>query len=103
AAYLEAKTTLLNTYFAQSGLTSSVFGVSGGVDSAVVAALLAHASRTPGSPLTRLVPLLLPMHAEGATHQTTATSRGAEVCAALGLAPVEVDLSTTLAAARAAT
>ncbi len=103
AAYLAAKTALLNTYFSQSGIKSCVLGISGGVDSAVVGALLAHASRAPGSPLQSIVPLLLPMHAEGATHQATATSRGAEVCAALGLGPVEVDLSSTLAAARAAT
>jgi hypothetical protein len=72
AAYLAAKTTLLNAYFSQSGIKSCVVGISGGVDSALVAALLAHALRAPGSPLQHVAPLLLPMHGEGATHQRTA-------------------------------
>lgn len=99
-AYLLAKCTLLNTYFAQSGITACVIGISGGVDSAVTAALLVHASKLPGSTLRRIVPLLLPMHAEGATHQDVATARGVETCTALGLEPLEIDLSDTLAVAR---
>ena len=101
-AYLLAKCTLVNTYFTQSGIAACVIGISGGVDSALTAALLVHASKLPGSPIRRITPLLLPMHSEGATNQDVATARGAETCTALGLQPVEIDLSTTLAAARQA-
>jgi NAD+ synthetase len=100
--YLDTKSALLNLYFTQSGIKACVVGISGGIDSAVTAAILVNASRIPGSPLKRIVPLLLPMHTEGATHQDTATSRGSEVCDALEIPPVEIDLSSTMHAAREA-
>lgn len=100
--YLQAKSSLINAYFAQSGISGCVMGVSGGVDSAVTLGIIAHAARQPGSPIRRILALLLPMHGEGATHQDTASSRGAEVAAAFGVPSVTVDLSSTLTAAREA-
>lgn len=99
-AYLAAKSILLNKYFSQSGIKSCIVGVSGGVDSAVTLALLVHASHLPGSPIEHIAPVLLPIHEEGATNQDIATSRGAEVCSALGVSPTEIDLAATLNAAR---
>ncbi|KAF2194051.1 hypothetical protein K469DRAFT_709547 [Zopfia rhizophila CBS 207.26] len=98
--YLQAKSTLLNTYFEQNGIRACVVGVSGGVDSAVTLGLLSFAARQPGSPIERIVAALLPIHAEGATNQDTATSRGAEVAAAFNAQSVTIDLSSTLDAAR---
>jgi NAD+ synthase (glutamine-hydrolysing) len=100
--YLQAKSSLINAYFTQSGISGCVVGVSGGVDSAVTLGIIAHAARQPGSPIRRILALLLPMHGEGATHQDTASSRGAEVAAAFGVPSVTVDLSSTLTAAREA-
>jgi NAD+ synthetase len=98
--YLHAKSSLINAYFTQSGISGCVVGVSGGVDSAVTLGLIAHAARQPGTPIRRILALLLPMHGEGATHQDTALSRGAEVAAAFGVQCVTIDLSSTLIAAR---
>jgi NAD+ synthetase len=100
--YLQAKSSLINAYFTQSGISGCVVGVSGGVDSAVTLGIIAHAARQSGSPIRRILALLLPMHGEGATHQDTASSRGAEVAAAFGVPSVTVDLSSTLTAAREA-
>jgi NAD+ synthetase len=102
ARYVEAKSILLNAYFAQSGISACVVGVSGGVDSAVTLGLIAYASRQPGSTLRRVQAVLLPMYAEGATNQETASTRGAEVAEAFQVACVTIDLSQTLAAAREA-
>ncbi|KAH6665468.1 hypothetical protein B0J14DRAFT_232462 [Halenospora varia] len=100
--YLHAKSTLLNAYFSQNGLTGCVLGLSGGVDSAVTLGLIAHASRQAGSPIRRIQALLLPIHGEGATHQDIATSRGAEAAVAFGVSCVTIELSSTLATAREA-
>lgn len=102
ARYIEAKSALLNAYLAQSGIRACVVGVSGGVDSAVTLAIIAHASRQSGSPIRRVLAALLPMYAEGATNQETASTRGAEVAAAFHVPCVTIDLSSTLAAAREA-
>ncbi|MFN8606475.1 MAG: NAD(+) synthase [Vulcanimicrobiota bacterium] len=95
--YLEARLRLLNDYFRESGIQAAVVGVSGGIDSAVVLALLA---RVPA--LRRVVPALIPMFVEaGATNQDLATARGREVIAALGLSEALVDLSEPLRVTKA--
>lgn len=98
--YLHAKSALLNAYFRENEISGCVVGVSGGVDSAVTLGMIAHAARQPGSPMQRILALLLPMHAEGATHQDIALAQGAEVAAAFGVPCVTIDLSSTLTAAR---
>ena len=102
ARYIEAKSALLNAYLAQSGISGCIVGVSGGVDSAVTLGIVTHASRQSGSPIQRVLAVLLPMYAEGATNQETASTRGAEVAAAFNVPYVTIDLSGTLAAAREA-
>ncbi|PNG50393.1 MULTISPECIES: NAD(+) synthase [unclassified Variovorax] len=92
--YVWRKGNALNAYLRASGLRAAVVAVSGGVDSALVLALVKAASQQPGSPIQRIVPVLLPVFTDGAaTNQDLATSRGVELCGALELLPVVIDLS----------
>lgn len=102
SAYLEARLRLSNDYFRATGVRGCVVGVSGGVDSAVVLALMERARQQPGSPLRRVVPALIPMFVEaGATNQDVALQRGRLVAAAVGLQEAVVDLSQPLAVTKA--
>jgi len=74
----------INNYFSQSKLDAAVLGVSGGVDSAVVLALLRYAQKQPNSPLQKIVSLLLPIDTRGATEQELALQRGRNVVSCLG-------------------
>lgn len=101
-AYAHAKAQRLNEYLGLSRLKSCVVAVSGGVDSALVLALVALAQQLPQSPIERIVPVLLPVHTPGAaTNQDEATARGLELCQALGLTPALIDLTTAHATAKA--
>ena len=103
ATYLEARLRLINDYCSQYGIGAAVVGVSGGIDSALVLALLVRAAARPNSPIRRVVPALVPMFVEaGATNQDRATDRGREVIAALGLSEALVDLSDSLRVTKAA-
>jgi NAD+ synthetase len=95
AAYIQAKTALLIEYMKQSQLSACVVGISGGVDSAVTLGLLRKIMDEPHSPLKKIMPAMLPLFVSGATNQSTALQRGYEVIKHFGLAPVEIDLSTT--------
>lgn len=93
--YVLRKCALLNEYMRVSGLSSCVVSVSGGLDSAVVLALVNYASRMRGSPIKRVVPVLLPVFTQGAaTNQCETVQRGKELCTALRLTPVVIDLSS---------
>ncbi|KEG15395.1 putative NAD synthase [Trypanosoma grayi] len=61
ATWIENKCTKLNEYMAKSGLKVCVTSVSGGIDSAVVLALCAHAQRMPNSPIVKNVGLCQPI------------------------------------------
>lgn len=88
------KTQKLNNYFRESGLKAAVVAVSGGVDSALVLQLVHYAASLPGSPIARIVPVLLPVFdPNAATGQDSATARGAELCKQLGLEPLIIDLT----------
>jgi NAD+ synthetase len=78
-----AKVGRLVTWFADQQLDAAVVGLSGGIDSAVTLALLQRAAAVPGSPLRRVVALLVPIDAPGATNQAAATERAARVADAL--------------------
>jgi NAD+ synthetase len=95
---LEAKVGRLNRWFTEQHLDAAVLGVSGGVDSAVVLALLLAASRREGSPLRRIVALLLPIQGRGATQQDEATRRGRLVAESLGAETWEAPLAGALSA-----
>lgn len=77
-----AKVGRITRFFREQGLDSAVVGVSGGVDSAVVLALLEAARRT--GTLRRVIALLLPIKGRGATGQDHATRRGRLVAETLG-------------------
>lgn len=92
----EAKVARLNRWFAEQRLDSAVVGVSGGIDSALVLALLRTAAKREGSPLRRVVALLLPIEGRGSTGQARATARGRAVAAALGAESWEAPLTSAL-------
>lgn len=97
--YVDAKVRLLNDYMSKSNLSAIVLGVSGGVDSAAVIALVAKAAKEPNSPIKRIVAALLPYHIDaGTTNQIEATARGREVAEAFGADCMLVDLSQSHAA-----
>jgi NAD+ synthetase len=93
-----AKVGRLTRWFAEQHLDAAVVGVSGGVDSALVLALLRAVARQAGSPLRRVVALLLPIGGPGATRQVEATARGRLVAEALGAEVWEAPLTESLAA-----
>lgn len=94
--YLDAKTLLINTHFERSHLSAAVVGVSGGIDSAVVLGMLAHAAKQPDSPLKHILCALLPyLKCNGTTNQDVATARGQEVVKAFGGQEVIVDLTSS--------
>ena len=86
-----AKLGRLRSWFAAQNLDAAVIGVSGGVDSAVALALLRELEKE--KVLRRVVALLMPVHAPGATAQERATTRGQLVARALGAEAWEVPLT----------
>ncbi|EPY23128.1 NAD+ synthase [Strigomonas culicis] len=86
AEWVEAKCTKLNDYMRRCGLKGCVTSVSGGIDSAVVLALCAHAMRMPGSPIEKNIGLCQPIHSSD-----WALQRGKENIAACGATAVVVD------------
>lgn len=84
--YVDQKIALLNSYYKQSGLSSAVIAVSGGIDSAVVLGLVARASLTPDSPIKRIVAVALPaLENDGVTGQGEAWDLAREVCRSFGV------------------
>lgn len=71
----------LQDYIANSGISTVVVGMSGGIDSAVTAMLFQRAGWT-------VIPVVLPIHQDPAE-----TDRGLETCRAMMLEPVVLDLS----------
>lgn len=99
--WVEAKLAALGSYLSRCGLSAAVLGVSGGVDSAVAAALLARLHRQPDSPLKRVVLLNLPAYGDdGVTGQEEAHARARQMCDHVGIPLVTVDLAGPMAAMR---
>lgn len=93
--YIIEKANILNTYMSKFNLSACVIAVSGGIDSAVVLALVNYASKQENSPIKKIVPLLLPIEKSiGVTNQIDATNRGKLLCDKLELKANIVDLST---------
>ena len=90
---LAAKLDRITAYFDGCGLDAAVVGVSGGVDSALVLALLQACKARPGSPLRRVVAVLAPIGGRGATGQDRALARGRAVVDALAAEVWTCDLS----------
>ena len=83
--YIKQKTALLNQYMTQCGLNAAVVAVSGGIDSALVLALVNAASKQENSPIRKIVPITLPLYDDVLTNQYDATNRADELCDVLGL------------------
>lgn len=82
-SYIDDTAALLNTYLERHQLGAAVVAISGGVDSGLVAALVAHASARPDSPLRRIVYVTAPVHSTGVvTGQNTAAALAAKSMAA---------------------
>lgn len=93
--YIEQKSDLLNKYMNKYGLKACVVAISGGIDSAIVLAIIKRASEKENSPIKRIVPMLLPiLKSTGVTNQNEATSRGKELCEKLELKPYIIDLTS---------
>lgn len=93
AIWVAAKAKLINDYIRNSGLKSAVVGLSGGIDSSVVTALADFAKNLPGSPIEKIVPIMIPVFTASATGQDTAVARGRDVVTAYGLDEHVVDLA----------
>jgi NAD+ synthetase len=92
--FLIEKSNLLNDYLRRYGLSSCVVAVSGGIDSSLVLALVARAASRYGSPIKRIIPVMLPVFSDnGATGQEEATARALEVCHSLSLEANVIDLT----------
>ena len=100
--YVRAKGSVLNFYLENARLNACVVGVSGGIDSAVVLGLAAHAKLQHDSPLQKIVAVLMPIFDVGATHQSEAANRGREVSETFGVEPVLLDLSSAHSALKTA-
>jgi NAD+ synthetase len=98
AEVADAKVARLTRWFGEHGLDAAIVGVSGGVDSALVLALLRACAARPGSPLRRVVALLLPVGGRGAVRQDEATARGHAAATATAAEVWEAPLTDGLAA-----
>lgn len=96
--WVSQKIELINDYFRQNNLKSVVLGVSGGIDSSVVLALLAKAKEKPSSNIEKIVPLLLPaIQFEGATNQNNSILQAIELCEKLSIKPRQFQNLTQIA------
>lgn len=99
AEWLASMVALLGRYLGECGLRAAVVGVSGGIDSAVVAGLLARLRDEAAPTELRMVGAVLPVHdPSAATGQHDAVARAHQVIAHFGLERAEVDLTATHAA-----
>lgn len=75
-------------------LNTVVVAVSGGVDSALVLALVNFASKSSASPIKKIVPITLPaLNNQGATGQDSSSSRASELCNVLSLELFKINVS----------
>jgi len=100
--YIRAKATVLNEYMRASQLNACVVGVSGGVDSALVLALVDHARRQHKSPIKRVIGATMPIFDCGATNQDSAAARGRAAAERFGAEVVQVDLTAAHVALKSA-
>ncbi len=72
---LREKVLKINEFFRAEGLDSAVVGISGGIDSALVLALLSEASKQHDSPIKKILALVMPIFGNGTTDQLEATKK----------------------------
>jgi len=91
---IKQKIDIINSYFDKFNLNTAIVAVSGGVDSALVLALLVKSSKTSNSPIKNIVPVFLPAYEnKGVTGQYLARDRALELCNSFGLKMNELDLT----------
>lgn len=91
--YVFYKATLINNYLSKSRLSGCVVAVSGGVDSAVVLALLSYAKSLKNSPIEVIAPILLPAYNNtGVSNQIDATTKGINLCKHYNIKPYIIDI-----------
>lgn len=71
-AYINMKIKSINNFFRINKLDSAVIGISGGVDSALVLALLHKAREQKDSPIKKIRCLVMPIYGRGVTDQSSA-------------------------------
>lgn len=92
--WIKAKAFFLNQYMTQSKLNTVIVAVSGGVDSAIVLALVNFTSKIEHSPIKKIVPINLPaIDNLGATGQNETYKKAFELCDHLELELLSIDIS----------
>jgi len=86
--FLKSKVELLEDYFRQFGIEGVAFGMSGGVDSAVVAGILRHCPS-----LKRIIAIAASISSKGATNQDVAARRAVSQAKAFQMEVWNLDLT----------
>ena len=95
--YVDEKLHLLNNYFGEYGIDTAVISVSGGLDSAVVYALLMKLKNEKNSNLKDVYSLTLPYSkSKGMINQSSTISRSADLVGKFGGTLLHIDLSKPL-------
>lgn len=95
--YIDEKLNVLNKYFGEYGIDSAVICLSGGIDSAVVYALLMELKNQENSNLKEVYSLTLPYSkSNGMINQSDTVSRSAELVGKFGGTLLNIDLSKPL-------
>lgn len=84
--YLEAKSFVIKKYFEDSSLDTAVIAVSGGVDSALVLALMSYTKEKYPNVIKKIVPITLPLlNNHGATNQNESINKAYDLCSVFNL------------------
>ena len=79
--YIVAKTNIIKSYFEESKLDTAVVAVSGGIDSAVVLAIMNYVKNVYPNIIKNIIPITLPLiNEEGATNQEETVNKAHELC-----------------------
>ncbi len=92
-SYAEAKAALINDYFKDTPLKTAIIALSGGIDSSVVAGLVAYAMKQDKSPIENILTPTIPAFATGATRQSDSIQRAYDVMDAIGSERVVIDIT----------
>jgi len=87
--WIDKKTDMFNDYMRKCGLKACVVSVSGGIDSAVTAGLMLHASKKPESPIQKVLGIAQPIHSSAWAYE-----RALETSSALGFEFITIDQTT---------
>lgn len=91
--YVQTKANLINKYLTDSKLSGVIVALSGGIDSAVVLAIINYAKNLPNSPIKVIIPAPLPAYNNvGVSNQNDATIKAIDFCKSLNLKPYVIDV-----------